>query len=148
MSNMLDTLSASLSSFGNISWGRLTFLVLCLFGIVAFYEIYTKAFALSRLEKEIELLQELSSIRRESHLESGVTEQATYDSLSSVLAEHSGSHRIPSYISLWLRRISFAALPWLLLAFVFLFLPPEARYQAMGGLVVISIPTIALQTQI
>lgn len=116
------------------------------------YESYTSHLALSRMEREITLLEHLVELSNENEIEISSSLQEAYNRLALDLENlvkkrglQTGSGILAAFPE-WTQKTMYAALPWLLLGFI-LFVASESgqeRGTMLGGIVATAVPFIIL----
>lgn len=79
------------------------------------YEAYTGSFHLSKIEKEIKLLEKLSNLEEKESINSNATLKAIYDSIALSLESQSSDKEYLSELSPTTKKVLAALAPWLLL---------------------------------
>jgi hypothetical protein len=151
MQPIVDFFEKLISEF---TWRRMLFVIIILVSGVAglvLFEWYTASSALTRLEKELKILNQLAKSFQSNGIDVNPLLKDTYDEMAQELNNLAANHPVkfgasPSLnFPEWFRKVLFTLLPWSLLS-ILLFLLAEAteRGKTFGGLIIISIPFILI----
>lgn len=133
----------------NFTWTRLTFLVtliLLLLGGAVLFEFYTGHFRLSRVEREVKLLDQMVDLSKKvTQVPLGDPSRSTYDRLAKQISAEVGApaFQIGSLPELP-NRLILGSVPWLVLISLVLLTTKFGRGQALLGMSLVAVPLVAI----